>query len=636
MSGQQTSQGWGPQAAVAPTLKAHNGCAAALLALAGVAGCVMLGFVGLGLVVALVEDPSSGVLTAGFVGAGAGPAVLISWWKNRSDRGGWALRRSTRRAGKQRWAWWKLLALGAVIGAALAGLSAASPDLDYSPLQLVLVVAVYGIAPAVTVGVVQRGLDALARRRVAAGVMPAPPRDRVAEIVQAVEPATVLQARHAELGGGAYLGTNPIDNEWATANREHAILVLGPPRSGKTSCVIIPAVAASSGPVVSTSTKPEIMLATGPLRAQRGTVWHFDPAGADLTPSWATQLRWSPVSASVVWDRALLMARSMVASAQVNGRDVSDASHWTERGTALLAPLLHAAALGGRPISELVGWVLRHDLDPAESLLAEHGGSPLAVNSLASIVATHERERSSIFSTVANVLAGYNTEASVARADNPNFDAAAFVDRSETPTIYITADAQHQNLVAPLVVAFLEDIRTAVYDFHRHSPTGPTRQPWTPVFFALDEAANIAPIPNLPAMISESGGQGLQVLAAFQDLSQARSRWSAAGEGFLSLFSQKLVFGGIGDPATLQALETLVGDWDRPIMTNSLSTQFLAFPNNSTSWTTQRSPVLTASQIANIPKNQALGVHPDGWGLINLTPHYQTQPWAGLLETAPN
>ncbi len=604
-----------------------------MLGVLGLFGCLFAGFAGLGLTFAFVDEPSSGLRSTGFLIGLVGPALLIGWARNRANREGWAHRRSTRRAGKQRWSMWKLVALGTLIGAAIAGLAAASPELENSVLQLGAIVVIYGIAPVVAIGWVKRLLDAVAHRRMAAkSVMPAPPRDRVAEIVSADRPADVLQARHAELGGGAYLGTNPADHQWTTANREHAILVLGPPRSGKTSCVIIPAVAASSGPVVSTSTKPEIMLATGPLRARRGTVWHFDPAGSDLTPSWATQLRWSPVSSSTVWDRALLMARSMVASAQVNGRDVSDASHWTERGTALLAPLLHAAALGGRPISELVGWVLRHDLNPAETLLAEHGGSPLAINSLASITATHERERSSIFSTVANVLAGYNTEASVARADNPNFDAAEFVDRSSTPTIYITADAQHQNLVAPLVVAFLEDIRTAVYDFHRHSPTDDGR-PWTPVFFALDEAANIAPIPNLPAMISESGGQGLQVLAAFQDLSQARNRWSTAGEGFLSLFSQKLVFGGIGDPDTLRALETLVGDWDRPIMSNTLSTQFMAFPNNSTSWTTQRSPVLTASQIANIPKHQALGVHPDGWGLINLTPHYNTQPWNTLLDT---
>ena len=50
-----------------------------------------------------------------------------------------------------------------------------------------------------------------------------------------------------------------------------------------------------------------------------------------------------------------------------------------------------------------------------------------------------------------------------------------------------------------------------------------------PTLLALDEVANIAPIPDLPAMVSEGAGQGLLVLACLQDLSQARVRWGRGG-----------------------------------------------------------------------------------------------------------
>ena len=88
-----------------------------------------------------------------------------------------------------------------------------------------------------------------------------------------------------------------------------------------------------------------------------------------------------------------------------------------------------------------------------------------------------------------------------------------------TDTVFITAPAHRQALCAPLVVGLLDQIRHATY---RRAAAHPTD---TPVFFCLDEVANIAPIHDLPALVSEAGGQGLHVLACLQDLSQARTRW---------------------------------------------------------------------------------------------------------------
>ncbi len=50
------------------------------------------------------------------------------------------------------------------------------------------------------------------------------------------------------------------------------------------------------------------------------------------------------------------------------------------------------------------------------------------------------------------------------------------------------------------------------------------------------QRANVALIPDLPAMLSEAGGQGLQVICVFQDISQVRRRWPRQAEGFMSLF----------------------------------------------------------------------------------------------------
>jgi hypothetical protein len=113
--------------------------------------------------------------------------------------------------------------------------------------------------------------------------------------------------------------------------------------------------------------------------------------------------------------------------------------------------------------------------------------APVAVDVLAGIERTDSRERSSIFSATAGVLAVYNSDAVRAAAANPNFDPGRFA--ASTDTIYITAPEHKQALCAPAIVGLLEQIRHAVYDHARHHTiAGP------PMLWALDEIANTAPI----------------------------------------------------------------------------------------------------------------------------------------------
>jgi hypothetical protein len=66
---------------------------------------------------------------------------------------------------------------------------------------------------------------------------------------------------------------------WRWAGPQCSTLVLGPPRAGKTSSLVIPNILLSEGPVVSTSTKPDVMRATAPSRGVEGWV-------VPLRPEW--------------------------------------------------------------------------------------------------------------------------------------------------------------------------------------------------------------------------------------------------------------------------------------------------------------------------------------------------------------
>jgi type IV secretory pathway TraG/TraD family ATPase VirD4 len=331
------------------------------------------------------------------------------------------------------------------------------------------------------------------------------------------------------------------------AGAESSLLVIGPPRCGKTSSIVIPCVLDAPAAVVSTSTKTDVLAATLLRRWTLGNCYVFDPSGAITIPEGAVRLRWSPVTGCERFEQAVATAHSL-ASAGRPGSALTESAHWTERAEALLAPLLFAAANKGRDMATVCRWVLSRDLREPQAVL-ESSGHQMAEAILAGVAATDERERSGIFSTAAGLLSAYRSEQALAAAAEPNFDPVRFA--RSTDTVYVCAPAHIQDQMAPLVVALLDQIRTAVFARPRNA---------APVVFALDEVAGIAPLPGLPALAAEGGGQGLITLACLQDLSQARIRWGEAAEGFFTLFNTKLVFPGVGDHRTLQLVSSLAGD----------------------------------------------------------------------------
>jgi type IV secretory pathway TraG/TraD family ATPase VirD4 len=470
--------------------------------------------------------------------------------------------------------------------------------------------------------VVAGGAGSIARRGGSAGTAPAPRTSPAADAT----PGEALRAEIARLGGGAYIGTA---GGWVTADPESAVLVLGPPRSSKTTAVMIPAVMSAGGPVVSTSTKPDVMRASVGVRAEIGQVWLFDPTGSYVgePPEWVRALSWSPVTAAASWDGAQLTARAMTRAARA-GAGTTDETHWSERAGSLLAPLLHAANLAGLPIGEVLRWVLRHELGQAREILLG-ADAEVGADVLAGIEATDSRERSSILSATAGVLGAYNSDAVRGSAAEPNFDPVGFA--ASTDTIYITAPEQLQALCAPLVVGLLEQIRQAVY---ARAADGGGEGPQ--MLWALDEAANIAPIHDVGSLLSQAGGQGLQVVMGLQDMSQARARWGAeVADGFLTLFQTKLLLAGIGDERVLEAVSSMLGEYDRSVVSRTVGRtetddwlhrtpdQF----SESVGRQTERQRVLGPGDIAALPSGQGLLLRGASWGLVGLPRWFESAPW---------
>jgi type IV secretory pathway TraG/TraD family ATPase VirD4 len=432
-----------------------------------------------------------------------------------------------------------------------------------------------------------------------------------------------LRANLALNGPELYIGTDGRRLIWA--GPQQAMLVLGPPRSGKTTTLVVPNVLAAPGPTLVTSTKADVLQATLASRSQLGRCWLLDPTGTVELPAGAQLVRWSPVQAAGSWEEALVTARVMTTAARPHGA-YGESAHWTERAEALLAPLLHAAAVSGHSMREVLTWALRHDLHTPMALLGQGGGgravvdTSVAIDVLAGIAATEERERSGIFSTTAGTLAAYRSAAALDQADRPNFDPGRFPIGGDT--IYVCAPARYQAQTAPVVVAFLEQVRAATY---RAAAQGTLR---LPVTLVLDEVANIAPLPDLPAMVSEGGGQGLLTMACLQDLSQARARWGAAADGFFSLFGAKVVLPGTGDLRTLEAVSRLAGQADFAVRSVSTSAWWAAHPSTSTTYTTRRQDRLPVDQVhALAPGTAAVIAGAQPPRPVSLTPWWAYPPF---------
>ncbi len=394
-----------------------------------------------------------------------------------------------------------------------------------------------------------------------------------------IDPHAFALATSRYYGHGIYLGctTRPASGVPLFARPQDGVLLLGPPRSGKTAAVVVPNVLAACGPVVAASTKADVLAATWAARSELGPALLYDPSGTVACPAGVVRVGWSPLGLARTWDGAVLVAESMVRSARP-GSERGEVTHWSERASALLASLLHAGALQGQLFRQVLGAVNRHSPDESLAGLARHGADR-ALDVLEGIVATDSREQSGIWSTAAGVLAGYRTDAALASTEGRLLDLDDLLKRRGT--LYVCAGSDQQRQAAPLVTGLLREVRSAAYQLSRDEtvaasipgggqslPRTPL-QPGPPLLLVLDELANIAPLHDLPALVAEGGSQGILTLACLQDLAQARARWEREADGFMSLFGTKLVFPGIGDTRTLEAVSLLSGEHEVPTVSVS-------------------------------------------------------------------
>jgi type IV secretion system protein VirD4 len=330
------------------------------------------------------------------------------------------------------------------------------------------------------------------------------------------------------------------------AGRAQSVLVFGPTQSHKTSGFAVPAILGWDGPVVAASVKGDLLDDTLGHRSTLGAVHCFDPSGVTGRPSSA----WSPLPASRTWPGARRAAATLTEVGRAHTGPMTDGDFWYATAARMLAPLLFAAATSGRDMADVVHWVETGEEAEVVALLRATG-VPEAADAATSAFTKEERQRSSVVTTVETLLEPF---AGAAPHGAPVLDAGALL--AGRDTLYLCAPAHDQRRLTPLFVGVLRDVLDRAFD-----RVARTRRPLDPpLLVVLDEAANIAPVPDLDSLAATAAGHGVQLVTVWHDLAQITARYGPRATTVVNNHRAKLFLSGISDPSTLDYASHLIGE----------------------------------------------------------------------------
>jgi len=398
------------------------------------------------------------------------------------------------------------------------------------------------------------------------------------------------------------------------------------PRAGKTSCVCVPQILETGGPVLATSNKRDIVDMTRGPRARVGTVWVHDVQGIiGEEPSWW----WNPLSFVTDMETAEKLADVFLASATDAG--AKQDAYFESDGKRLLSHLFFAAAVGQCPITDVFAWAQDPEDFTARDLLKARGHLTLA-QSLEQIQKLTSKQRDGVYGTMrpwVNVLS-YDKVIPWIRnmgIKRPEFDHRKLA--NGTDTLYLISKeggGSARAITAALVMA----VMTAAEKTAARQPGGRLKTPLTAV---LDEAANVVRWRELPDAYSHYGSRGIVVSTFFQSYSQGVEAYGEKGMSKLWGAANIRVAGsGLSDDKFLPFLVQLIGE--RDVLKRSSSTS--GRTGRSVSSSMQRERILDVADLAALPRGRAI-LTSSGLpaGLIELQ-HYSTKSYAKSVEDSGN
>jgi len=381
-----------------------------------------------------------------------------------------------------------------------------------------------------------------------------------------------------------------LDGRMVLSDPESHVALVAPTRSGKTTRFVIPWLLEHEGAAIVTSTKLDVVEAAADARRTRGRVWVWDPFGDG-------DARWSPLRGCDDWSYALAQAQWMADSSGEGESEI--AAYWRGEAAKFLAPLLHAAALDAGTMGRVLAWVDgQNAAEPTKILTAAKCDA--AVSQLAAVTELDPRNRGTTLMSAGSLLAAYRYP-EVARAEPEEFVVGDFLE-SGCETLFIVAGARHQWLLAPLVVGLLSSVLHEAAERARRGEVADST-----LRVLLDEAANIAPIRDLPAHLSQAAGHGVRIATVWQSMAQLHDRYRTAADSILANSTSKVFLGPVTDERTRRYVQELLGEIPVEMHSRTEHGVLGGGGGNRTTSTAMR-PAVVASELQQLERDHALVV----------------------------
>jgi hypothetical protein len=341
-------------------------------------------------------------------------------------------------------------------------------------------------------------------------------------------------------------------------------------------------------PVIAMSTKGDLVETTIRKRARRGPVYLMDLSeevlDSDLHGVEVTRVVSDPCTLVSSDDEAmrmsdLLQATAKVGSASGGGSDGGDPT-WENLAARPLAAFLRAGGAVPHPkTGELVDgggvrWVLDaidhppapvgddYEPDPTESDFVTPNWSNAYLRASALLDSKHaealravmtmvDKQRDSVAINLRNALKAWSLDAVTGSSQAEPFHPSMLEEPGAT--LYLTSpmDGSAASAACAVVEQSIQHWRRNV---GRQLPT---------LGLFLDELAQCAPIPNLPAHISVLRGYNIRMIAGLQNTTQLKRRYKDSYEELLTTFPSVLILPGTPEKELLEQAAWFAGSAER-------------------------------------------------------------------------
>lgn len=374
------------------------------------------------------------------------------------------------------------------------------------------------------------------------------------------------------------------------------------------------------GPLLVLSTKTDLAQYSAEARSVLQPTYGWDPTGDPALGSvpGIQPVVWDPVSSLHHPDEAHYVADQIVRASAITRGNSDD--FWAQSAVRLLAPLLWAARLNNRTTAAVRDLLIAGPQAWEAVLpgLAQYPQYHAALEGeLNAAAGDGGRRVDSVASTAITALNAYGLEAMRFSAESYTMDRWA----QNCEALYVVVRGERAEVFAPVMVALV----TAAVEAQKRYRGGPA-------LIVVDELANICPLPNLAALLTETRSYGVTIWAALQNWGQL-AKWGRDAQAVSHGWPSLGLFPGFGDIQVLREVSANLGD---ELVTRRAHHSSSGDGNSSSGSAEQHSwePVVRPEHIVPTMPGQVRYVEARRPGPVVTIADIDEEPWRSIRQRA--